>query len=388
MATLDATNLLRDLIDTLDEAVLAALDAAKLGMAITIDDGEGPVPLYLSDIGAEILGYHRDELIGRSTLHTIAPEELPALRQRLADRRREQGHATGLFETVIIRKSGERVPIEIGFAPLPHESDDHRVALIVFFRDIRDRKAMLSRLALSDRMATVGTVAAGVAHEVNNPLTHIFLNLDQASRSLARIGGDCQHIDAVEQAIDRARDGARRVRDIVGDLKTFFLADDQRREVDLRHITEAALRIANPNLRLKAAVSAQLSPVRRVMANESRLGQVVLNLLVNAAQAIPESDPSNNEVVVRTAMLGERWVMLEVTDTGCGMTQDVLRRIFDPFFTTKPIGVGTGLGLSICHKIITELGGEIQAESEPGRGSLFRVLVPAAGEVKEPGDGL
>jgi signal transduction histidine kinase len=115
----------------------------------------------------------------------------------------------------------------------------------------------------------------------------------------------------------------------------------------------------------------------RVMGSEARLGQVLLNLLVNALQAIPEGSPERHEVRVRTGRDDQGRALVEVSDTGCGMSPTVQARIFDPFFTTKPVGVGTGLGLSICHGIITGFGGEISAQSEVGKGSTFRISLPA-----------
>ena len=140
---------------------------------------------------------------------------------------------------------------------------------------------------------------------------------------------------------------------------------------------ETALNLARSDLRQRARVETRMAPVQAVLGDESRLSQVFLNLLVNAAQAIPEGRPGEHVVRV-TLEPGEGLVVVTVEDTGCGIPAANLRRIFDPFFTTKPIGIGTGLGLAISHGIVAALGGEIDVTSEPGRGSTFRVSVPAA----------
>ena len=129
---------------------------------------------------------------------------------------------------------------------------------------------------------------------------------------------------------------------------------------------------------LRARVGRSYGEVPKIRANEGRLGQVFLNLVVNAAQAIPEGNPEQHEIALSTGLLPDGRVRVEVRDSGVGMAPDVLERLFTPFFTTKPVGVGTGLGLSICHRIVSALGGEISVDSRPGRGSVFCVILPAA----------
>lgn len=281
---------------------------------------------------------------------------------------------TAPMELVIVRKNGQRAAIEFGTAALPYRNGH---ATVAFFRDISDRRAMQSRLALADRMATVGTVAAGVAHEVNNPLTYVLLNLDRIETNLRHVTGDPDKMASLRIAVEQARDGAQRVRNIIADLRSFSTSpEESARSVDVRTVMSSAISIAIRDIREKATLEQCFDEVPSVLANEGKLGQVFLNLLVNAAQAIPEGAPDANQIRVTTRRDGGDRVLVEVADTGRGMPPDVLRRVFDPFFTTKPIGKGTGLGLSICHKIITSLGGEIEAESKPGKGSVFRVYLP------------
>jgi two-component system NtrC family sensor kinase len=148
-------------------------------------------------------------------------------------------------------------------------------------------------------------------------------------------------------------------------------------------IAASTLRLARNELRHHARVVVALQPVPRVRASEARLGQVLLNLLVNAAQAIPQGESDKNQISVRTSVDGSR-VRIDVEDSGVGMTEAVRARLFTPFFTTKPIGIGTGLGLSICQRVVSSLGGEILVETSPGVGSVFSVLLPAAAGEPEP----
>jgi CheY-like chemotaxis protein len=182
-----------------------------------------------------------------------------------------------------------------------------------------------------------------------------------------------------------ARDGAERMRIIIRDLKMFSRVEEDRPgPVDLRPVLESCVNMAWNEIRHRARLVKELAVVPLVRGNEARLGQVFLNLLVNAAQAIPEGKANAHEIRVAVrAVPGDR-VAVEVRDTGGGIRPEHRARIFDPFFTTKPPGVGTGLGLSICHSIVSGLGGEIQVESEVGKGSRFCVLLPVATEARPP----
>ncbi|HYQ80306.1 MAG TPA: ATP-binding protein, partial [Anaeromyxobacteraceae bacterium] len=178
-----------------------------------------------------------------------------------------------------------------------------------------------------------------------------------------------------------ARQGAERIRAIVRDLATFSRGHEPEavRPVDVNRALEFSLKMAERQITARARLTRRLGDVPPVMGAESRLSQVFLNLLVNAAQSIPEGDAARHEVRVSTAWDPQRGrVAVEVADTGRGIAPEDRARIFDPFFTTKPVGQGTGLGLSISHSIVTSLGGEIAVESAPGQGTVMRVLLPAA----------
>jgi signal transduction histidine kinase len=253
-----------------------------------------------------------------------------------------------------------------------------------------ESRKMQEQLLIAERMASVGTLAAGVAHEINNPLAVLLANLNFAVEELAlaleqgraaepaSVDSLLARIAEAMEPLDDAREAAERVREIVRDIKIFsYCGDEERREpVDVRRVMESSLRMVGNEIRHRARLVKDYQDIPPVDGNESRLGQVFLNLVVNAAQAIPAGRLESNEVrIVLRPRDGDR-VLVAVSDTGSGIPPEDLPRLFDPFFTTKPVGVGTGLGLAICHRIVTSLGGEIRVESEVGKGSTFQVLLP------------
>jgi CheY-like chemotaxis protein len=225
-----------------------------------------------------------------------------------------------------------------------------------------------------------------VGHEINNPLAYIVSNLDYASAEAGALGRELpvgvpgrERLKDIGRVLGEARHGADRVRRIVQDLRTFSRGDEEARgPVDLHAVLDSAAKLASNELTPRARLVKEYGgEAGWVDGNESRLAQVFLNLIINAAQALPEGQAAQHEVRLVTRREGER-VVAEVGDTGCGIPPDVMSRIFDPFFTTKPVGVGTGLGLALCHRFVTAMGGDITVESEPGKGTRVRVTLRAA----------
>jgi signal transduction histidine kinase len=250
-----------------------------------------------------------------------------------------------------------------------------------------------ARLRHSDRMASIGTMAAGVAHEINNPLAYVIVNLDFAAKSIAAVTaeltatprdpGQADHLverlRGASTALEDAGTGADRVRKIVADVSRFAQArETDRAPIDLWEALESAIRLSSHHLQHHAVIVREPSRVPRVLASTQGLEQVFINLLVNASQAMPEGRPQANRIHVVTRTDDAGRAVVEIADTGAGLTAAVKERIFDPFFTTKPVGLGTGLGLSICHRIISDFGGTITVESAPGSGTLFRITLPPA----------
>ena len=288
------------------------------------------------------------------------------------------------------RSDGEyAMVLDRGF--VARDDDGRAVRMVGTMLDITARKKLEVQLLRADRLAAVGTLAAGVAHEINNPLAYIAGNVGYVREQLARMrepfaaaveaGGPAaarrRAVDEVCDALSEAYEGAGRIRQIVRDLKLFARGDDGGSgPSDVHRVLESSINMANNEIRHRALLVRDYRPVPPVEGSDSRLGQVFLNLLINAAHAIKEGSVSTNEIRVGTDVDGEGRVVVTVQDSGAGMPAEVMSRIFDPFFTTKPVGIGTGLGLSICHGIITDLGGEISVDSAPARGTVFTVVLP------------
>ena len=261
-------------------------------------------------------------------------------------------------------------------------------------RQRAQQRKMREQLIISERMASAGTLAAGVAHEINNPLAVVIANLDYVNHALAallpgaRKGASAndtspalatieKQLADIDEPLRDAREAVGRIREIVRDVKLFSRPHEGDIEsVDLKRVIESSIRMAWNEIRHRAQVVRDYHHTSMVEANEARLGQVLLNLVINAVQAIPEGHAGQNSIRVSTRQVDDQHVEIEVRDSGCGIPRENLERIFDPFFTTKPVGIGTGLGLSICHRIVTDLGGEMSVESEVGKGTAFRVTLP------------
>ncbi len=245
---------------------------------------------------------------------------------------------------------------------------------------LQQLEATQERLAHAEKLLAVGTLAAGVGHEINNPLAYILSNLRFLSaelRDLTKGEEERERWQEVEEALADALHGAERVRKIVQALKTLARAQvDPPSLVDLHAVLDRTLEMMDQELRRRARLVKEYGVSQPVMGDEGRLGQVFLNLLLNAAQAIPEGQPERHEIRVTTRQDLAGHAIVEVRDTGQGIAPEILPRIFEPFFTTKEAGEGTGLGLSICHATIESMGGEIEVQSEPGRGSTFRIVLP------------
>jgi signal transduction histidine kinase len=241
-----------------------------------------------------------------------------------------------------------------------------------------ERRRMQQQLLLADRLASVGMLAAGVAHEINNPLAYVFGNVEFALNRLAAHAAESGEIAEVVQALLHAREGSERIRHITRDLRVFCRTceNEPARALSVCQVMESSIRMAWNEMRHRARLTRNFERVPSVAGDQSRLGQVFLNLLVNAAQALPENCVEQNQIEVSIRSQAAL-VMIEVQDNGCGMTVAQQKRIFEPFFTTKPRGVGSGIGLSICSSIVSEMGGTIQVESRNGQGTTFRVLLPA-----------
>ncbi|MBN1207078.1 MAG: response regulator, partial [Myxococcaceae bacterium] len=249
---------------------------------------------------------------------------------------------------------------------------------------LQELQTTRERLVHAEKMAAVGTLAAGVGHELNNPLAFVVSNLHYVAAEVRELHVPTEEgarIQEVELALSEALQGTDRMRRIIQDLKTFSRPQPRRpQRVDMHRVLELALSLADAEIRHRALVVKDFGAPPPVLGDETQLCQVFLNLLINAAQAIPEGHAAENEIRLTTRSGAQGQAVVAVSDTGTGIPPEVLPRIFEPFFTTKPVGVGTGLGLSVCHSYIQAMGGDIHARGNPERGTTFEVLLPPAPE--------
>jgi PAS domain S-box-containing protein len=343
----------------------AVIESAPVGVFVHRDDRI----IYVNPALTSLLQVSRADLIGRSPLDITSPRMRDIARARIQSlAQREQGSSPRM-EGELLRGDGSVVVAEIEGFKLDFDGSPSHV---VFAHDVSDRRAMLARLVASDRLASVGVLAAGVAHEINNPLAFMQTNLVLLADRLAATADP-----ELARVLADVRDGAARIQALVRDLRSFARPDTERvAAVDLREVVDSCVRMSQNEIRSRANLVVAVGDVPPVAGSASRLGQVFLNLLINAAQSIAEGDPNANEVRVVAYRAATGGVVVEVSDTGVGIEPAVLGHVFDPFFTTKPLGIGTGLGLSICHGIVKGLGGDITVESRVGKGTTFRVVLP------------
>jgi PAS domain S-box-containing protein len=346
----------------------ALIENSADGIALLSERGR---ILFRSPSVHRILGYGLDANLGEMLQH-IDPADVEA--------------AKGFWKAALAKPAAP-VPLAIRIRSndgsirpiegiLVNRLDDPAMRGVVLnFRDVSERKQAEARLMAADRMVSVGTLAAGVAHEINNPLAYVLANLALVADALPE-GNDA----GVRDAIAAARDGAERVRQIVRDLKTFSRAEETvLGPVNVHEVLDASANLAWNEIRHRARLERSYrEDLPLAHANAARLGQVVLNLLLNAAQAMPDIHGGRENVIALRSAEADGQITIEVADNGSGIAPEHLPRLFDPFFTTKPLGIGTGLGLYVCQQLLSSMGGTITVDSAPGRGSTFRVLLPAA----------
>ena len=339
------------------------------------------VALVVGLLGAVAIGTFVVQPLQRMTrvAERIHAGDLSAANALETGRRDETGALARAFESMLERLQEKQAALSSTNAELSGK--------------LAELRSAQEQLVAADRRINVGRLAASVAHEVNNPLAYVSSNLRYVSKWLPAMAAALRSLDPgaqkhdgrsvgeMEKALAQASEGTERIRQIVKGLKTFSRSDDDRREqLALGSALEAAIAMAGHEIVQRARLLKEYGEAPPVLASEVRLTQVFLNLLINAAQAVPEGASDRHTITVATRSGPSGWAVAEVRDTGCGIPPENLNKLFSSFFTTKPVGVGTGLGLSISQGIVQGLGGRMEVESEPGRGSTFRVLLPPATE--------
>jgi len=324
----------------------------------------------------------------------------PAL-VKLAGRSREQlegFHLEALFEAPvpaltggrevsarILRLSGGSIPVGVGASPL-RDRRGNELGLVVVLRDLREVDALRERVVTAARMAAVGELAAGIAHEINNPIAFVRSNLSQLRghwktlrSELAAADGALALRDLVmdgDALIEESLEGVDRAAEIVRGVRGFsHVGSGERVPTDLNLLLDEVLQMVSSRLRGRVTLECNYVELPRVRCAPQELKQVFLNLLVNAEQAVADG----GRIRVATSK-GRDFVGVLVEDDGCGIAPELIERVFDPFFTTKPVGVGTGLGLGIAYQIVKSHAGEIRLESQPGIGTRVRVRLPVGAD--------
>jgi two-component system, NtrC family, sensor kinase len=306
------------------------------------------------------------------------------------------------YEWTFRRLSGEEFPATVLLTRM--EIDGHAL-LQATGRDETEVRRLQAMLRQSDRLTSMGTLAAGVAHEINNPLTYVLCNIESLTedipnlskaldRSLTalrakmgdkafarKVGADAamlapSTLDGMVERARETRDGIERIKAISRSIGTFSRVEStERYRVDLNYAIECATTMALTVIKFRAKLIMNFTKLPAIWASEGKLSQVFLNILINAAHAIDEGDVLNNRIEISTWALGDD-VFAAVKDSGSGISEANLSRVFEPFFTTKSADGGSGLGLPICRNIVNEFGGDIHVESELGKGTCFSVRLP------------
>ena len=349
-----------------------AVALAHVGESVELTDRDGFIE-YVNPAFEEMFGYTSDEAVG------LTPAEL--LRSGFHDDAFYE-HAWNEVSSgrvwrgmlVSRRRDGGLVHCDTTCSPLFDAAGEVN-GLVVIRRDSTAQRELRLRLERSERLSALGTLAAGISHEINNPLAFVLANVEHAL-DLCDESQDAP--PGLRASLGDALTGAERVRGIVGHMSLLaHQREAEPRPVDLAQVLRSAVEIGGVHVRRVAEVKVHIEGEPRALGHESELGRIALNLLVNAAHAIErDDDASAHTVWVRAGIISDAEVYFEVQDDGIGMDEETRRRAFDPFFTTKASGVGTGLGLSLSHRIVQSLGGRMSIRSRPGEGTAVRVVLP------------
>lgn len=340
--------------------------------------------IYLSETVTDILGHEIDEFFNGShhLANSIYPEDRATVQRAMLDaiERREAYDLTYRMVT----KEGELRYVHERGRPV-FDSSGQGVFLDGVIFDTTEIHQMRQRVLASHKMAAVGNLAAGVAHEINNPLAIAMANLDYIAEEFAALTPSLpphsplsEAIDDIGKAITKVQSSTDRVRRIIDDLRTFSDSAEGRADrVNLQRLVSWAIRRFDPHIYPGACrLSVDLQNVSPIWASEVAVVQIVWNLLENAFDAIADLPPDEQSVELTLRPAGE-FTLLQVRDTGPGMSPEVARRAFEPFFTTKAVGKGVGLGLFVCQGLLEAMDGEIIVDSRPGEGTTVQVLFPA-----------
>jgi PAS domain S-box-containing protein len=388
----------------LSELMMAAATCTDEGMLIS-DIGSGSREaciVFANRSFSRMTGIRADELVGQPASDLL--QRLFSEQERACLEENMTASRSTRLETTTLRKDGSGFPAEWHLSPIWDDAG-HLTHFVSTLRDASERKAQEAQLIQSEKMAAIGQLAAGIMHEVSNQVAlamselrtlttdmavlrkyiRLLRSLKEAveskrgsKRLLNQINAlAVKHdlaglVDETEEMLEAANDGLERARDIAGDLKGYARPSEVEPEMtDINGLIDSALKLTRGALKSKCMVVRELNDVPQILSRPDQIFQVLTNLLINAAQAIPDS----GEITVESLVVDSE-VLVKVSDTGVGITPENQKRLFTPFFTTKPKGEGTGLGLSVSYDIIERLGGSIGVESAVGAGTTFTIRLP------------
>jgi len=348
--------------------LLEILGNAGTPIVIVVDDGEHFQWVYASAPFAALLGYKIAELYAVPVLATISPEQR-AMSQALIAGFRDGRPTPPAIELVMHHRDGHPVPTEFVFS---RRTVDGRLFYVALIHDVNSHLSLLE----ADRHGLVGALAAGFAHEINNPLTSVLLNLRSLRKQIAaNMRPELQA--AALRCVDDVTLGAERIASNVRALQT-LATRTATGAIDLAAVVASALRLAAPTLEPRAHVIKKLAPVRAVTGEESRIGQAALAMMLFSSSGFDVEIPNDaNQISVVVEERGEH-VVLEVSDNGRDLTPEETRRAFDPFFASSVRGAGVGVGLGVARSVAATLGGEVTLAARPGGGAVITMRLPPA----------
>lgn len=366
----------------------------SIGDAVVACDPDQKVA-FMNPVAEALTGWKEAEAQGRPVDEVVQIQagggRRSPLKEALEARRRQELPPGA---RLVPRAGGE--PAEIDDSASPIEHDGSVLGAVLCFRDVTEQRRLQRQAEASERLASLGLMATSMGHELNNPIALVQSNVGLLAAGLDRVdaaihdGGLgpelASQVEEMVEVVDEVRLGTERIQRIVSDLDVFARpASNQQAPVDVREMLQWALRVTAHQVRARGRLSSDLQPTPKVLASEVWLGQVFINLVVNAAHALPPGAEARNEVRVRCGTAADGRVFTCVSDTGGGTTREALEKLFIPSVPWAP-GPGAGVGLSVCHTLVTAMGGELRAWSTQGQGTTFEVLLPvAAEEVQPPG---
>jgi len=358
--------------DAMLPALLDALGYIGTGVTVIADRGNGLERWYANPPVAALLGYSLDELEAVPAIETIVPAQRPLVIQLSASFRAGQSVPAAL-EFTAVRKDGSMLPIELA---LGHFLVPDGVAYVMVVREVSAHQQTQLSLLEADRISLVGALSAGFAHEINNPLTSVLLNLRSLRRQLVAGLAPAAQLQAM-RCLDDITIGAERIANNVRALQTLATRSASA-AIDLAAVVSAALRLAAPTLERYAHVIRQIFPVRRVIGEEARIGQAVLAMLLFSSSGFhAELTNTSNRIIVCVEQRDSD-VVLEVSDNGGALTPQETRHAFDPFYRSSARGAGVGVGLSVARSVAAALGGEVTLAPRSGGGAVITMRLPAA----------